>query len=32
MPLYEPICNRVEVVRAVEQLAKVAEDLSKNRV
>lgn len=32
MPLYEPICNRVEVVRAVDQLANVAEDLVKNRV
>ena len=32
MPLYEPICNRVEVVRTVDQLASVAEDLFKSRV
>jgi len=32
MPLYEPICNRVEVVRTVDQLASVAEDLVKTRV
>jgi uncharacterized protein with von Willebrand factor type A (vWA) domain len=31
MPLYEPICNRVEVVRTVDQLASVAEDLVKTR-
>ncbi len=31
MPLYEQICNRVEVVRTVEQLAGVAEDLVKIR-
>ncbi len=27
MPLYEPICQRVEVVRTIEQLANVAESL-----
>jgi uncharacterized protein len=27
MPLYEPICQRVEVVRTIEQLASVAESL-----
>ncbi len=32
IPLYEPICNRVEVVRTVDQLASVAEDLVKARV
>ncbi|MCA1716592.1 MAG: VWA domain-containing protein [Actinobacteria bacterium] len=32
MPLYEPICNRVEVVRTIDQLASVAEDLVKSRV
>ena len=32
MPLYEPICNRVEVVRTVDHLANVAEELVKNRV
>ena len=32
MPLYEPICNRVEVVRTVDQLASVAEELVKSRV
>lgn len=32
MPLYEPICNRVEVVRSVDHLASVAEDLVKARV
>jgi hypothetical protein len=32
MPLYEPICNRIEVVRTVDQLASVAEDLVKSRV
>lgn len=31
MPLYEPICNRVEVVRTVDQLASVAENLVKTR-
>ena len=32
LPLYEPICNRVEVVRTVDHLAGVAEDLLKSRV
>lgn len=32
MPLYERICNRVEVVRTVDQLASVAEELVKGRV
>ena len=32
LPLYEPICNRVEVVRTVDHLAGVAEDLVKSRV
>jgi uncharacterized protein with von Willebrand factor type A (vWA) domain len=32
MPLYEPICDRVEVVRTVDQLAGVAEELVKARV
>ena len=32
MPLYEPICNWAEVVRTVDHLANVAEDLVKNRV
>lgn len=32
MPLYEPLCNRVEVVRNVEQLAGVAEELVKNQM
>ena len=31
MPLYEPICDRVEVVRTVDQLAGVAEELVKAR-
>ena len=31
MPLYEPLCNRVEVVRSVDQLAGVAEELVKSR-
>jgi uncharacterized protein with von Willebrand factor type A (vWA) domain len=31
MPLYEPVCNRVEVVRTVDQLASVAEELVKTR-
>ena len=31
MPLYEQICNRVEVVRTVDQLAGVAEDLVRMR-
>jgi len=32
MPAYEPLCDRVEVVRSVDQLAGVAEDLVKSRV
>jgi uncharacterized protein with von Willebrand factor type A (vWA) domain len=32
MGLYEQICNRVEVVRTVDQLASVAEDIIKTRV
>ena len=32
MPLYEKVCNRVEVVRTVDQLASVAEELVKSRV
>jgi uncharacterized protein with von Willebrand factor type A (vWA) domain len=32
MPLYEPLCDRVEVVRSAEQLAGVAEELVKTRV
>jgi uncharacterized protein with von Willebrand factor type A (vWA) domain len=32
MTLYEPLCNRVEVVRSVDQLASVAEELVKARV
>ncbi len=32
MPLYESICDRVEVVRTVDQLAGVAEELVKVRV
>ncbi len=31
MPLYEPLCDRVEVVRTVDQLAGVAEELVKSR-
>ena len=31
MPLYEPLCDRVEVVRTAEQLAGVAEELLKAR-
>ena len=31
MPLYEQVCNRVEVVRTVDQLAGVAEELVKSR-
>ncbi len=31
MKLYEPICNRVEVVRTIEQLGNVAEELVKPR-
>ena len=27
MPLYEPFCRRIEVVRTVEQLARIAEEL-----
>jgi uncharacterized protein len=29
MPLYEKVCDRVEVVRTVDQLAGVAEELVK---
>ncbi|MBV9454923.1 MAG: VWA domain-containing protein, partial [Rubrobacter sp.] len=32
MPVYEPICDRVEVVRTVDQLAGVAEELAKARI
>jgi uncharacterized protein len=32
MPLYEKICDRVEVVRTVDQLASVAEELVKVRI
>jgi hypothetical protein len=32
MPLYKPICNRVDVVHTVDHIANVAEDLVKNRV
>ena len=32
MPLYEPICNRVDVVRTVDELAGIAEELVKSRV
>lgn len=32
LPLYESVYNRVEVVRTVDQLAGVAEDLVKTRV
>ncbi|MGH3145964.1 MAG: VWA domain-containing protein, partial [Rubrobacter sp.] len=31
MPLYEPLCDRVEVVRTVDQLASVSEELVKAR-
>ena len=31
MPLYEKVCDRVEVVRTVDQLAGVAEELVKVR-
>jgi hypothetical protein len=31
MPLYEPLCERVEAVRTVDQLAGVAEELVKVR-
>jgi hypothetical protein len=31
MPLYEPICNRGEVVRTVDHLAGVAEELVRIR-
>ncbi len=31
MPLYELLCDRVEVVRSVDQLAGVAEELVKSR-
>ena len=32
LPLYEPTCNRVELVRTVDQLAGVAEALDEGRV
>jgi uncharacterized protein len=32
MPLYEPLCDRVEVVRCVDQLAGVAEELVRVRL
>ena len=32
MPLYEPLCDHVEVVRSVDQLAGVAEELVRARV
>jgi uncharacterized protein len=32
MPLYESLCDRVEVVRSVDQLAGVAEELVRARV
>jgi uncharacterized protein len=32
LPLYEPTCNRVELVRTVDQLAGVAEALVESRV
>jgi uncharacterized protein with von Willebrand factor type A (vWA) domain len=32
MPTYEPLCDRVEVVRSVDQLAGVAEELVRARV
>ena len=32
LPLYEPTCNRVELVRPVDQLAGVAEALVESRV
>lgn len=32
MPLYEPLCDRVEVVRTVDQLASVAEEMVRSRV
>ncbi|HET7479480.1 MAG TPA: VWA domain-containing protein [Rubrobacteraceae bacterium] len=32
MPLYEEVCGRVEVVRTVDQLAGIAEELVRNRV
>jgi hypothetical protein len=31
MPLYEPLCGRVEAVRTVDQLTGVAEELVKVR-
>jgi uncharacterized protein len=31
MPLYEPLCDRVEVIHTVEQLASVAEELARSR-
>jgi uncharacterized protein with von Willebrand factor type A (vWA) domain len=32
MPLYAPLCSRVEVVRTVEQLATGAEELARARI
>ena len=32
MPLYKPLCDRVEVVRTVDQLAGVAEELTRVRL
>jgi len=32
MPFYEEICQRIEVVRTVEQLASIAEDLVRSKV
>ena len=32
LPLYEPTCNRVWLVRTVDQLAGVAEVLDESRV
>ena len=32
LPLYEPTCNRVELVRPVDQLANLAEALVEGRV
>jgi uncharacterized protein with von Willebrand factor type A (vWA) domain len=31
MPLYDPLCDRVEVVRSVDQLAGIAEELVRVR-
>lgn len=32
MPLYKPICDRIEVVRPADQLASVVADLVKSRL